>query len=156
MDRDAPGRVIEEHELFEKDSESRFVREELAFARGSLALIRGDAAKAREILEPVTHTSAFPRRHHALARTYEELELWRDAAAEYERVFRNMELGEGIFNGAVLNLDRFRLAQAYERLGNSEQARQWYERFLEDWMDADPDIPELIEAKKRFSDLNQS
>jgi hypothetical protein len=24
--------------------------------------------------------------------------------------------------------------------------RHWYERFTEDWMDADPDIPELIEA----------
>ncbi len=26
----------------------------------------------------------------------------------------------------------------------------WYERFTEDWKDADPDIPELIEARERL------
>jgi tetratricopeptide (TPR) repeat protein len=149
-------RVISAHEQVEKDSKSQFVREELAFARGSLALIGGDSARALEILEPVTRTSAFQHRHHALARAYEKLGLWRDAAAEYERVFGSLDLSEGIFNGAILNLDRFRLARLYERLGNPDRARQWYERFLEDWKDADPDIPELVEAKKRFSDLNQS
>ncbi len=31
--------------------------------------------------------------------------------------------------------------------------RHWYERFTEDWKDADPDIPELIEARERLGEL---
>ena len=31
--------------------------------------------------------------------------------------------------------------------------RCWYERFTEDWKDADPDIPELIEARERLGEL---
>ncbi len=33
------------------------------------------------------------------------------------------------------------------------RARHWYERFTEDWKDADPDIPELIEARERLGEL---
>ena len=33
------------------------------------------------------------------------------------------------------------------------RARHWYEHFTEDWKDADPDIPELIEARKRLAEL---
>ena len=35
------------------------------------------------------------------------------------------------------------------------RARHWYERFLTDWKDADADIPELIEAKKRMAALGE-
>ena len=37
--------------------------------------------------------------------------------------------------------------------GNTERARHWYEQFTEDWKDADPDIPELIEARERLAEL---
>ncbi len=41
-------------------------------------------------------------------------------------------------------------------LGDTDRARHWYERFLTDWKDADPGIPELIEAKKRQAALGES
>ena len=50
-------------------------------------------------------------------------------------------------------LARFRLARIYDRLGDTDRARHWYERFTEDWKDADPDIPEVIEAQARLAEI---
>ena len=36
---------------------------------------------------------------------------------------------------------------------DTDRARHWYERFTEDWKDADPDIPELIEARERLAEM---
>ena len=36
---------------------------------------------------------------------------------------------------------------------SSGRTRHWYERLTEDWKDADPDIPELIEARERLAEL---
>ncbi len=38
---------------------------------------------------------------------------------------------------------------------SSGRTHHWHERFTEDWKDADPDIPELIEAKKRMAELGE-
>ena len=40
--------------------------------------------------------------------------------------------------------------------GNTDRARHWYERFTDDWKDADPDIPELIEARERLGELKEA
>ena len=55
----------------------------------------------------------------------------------------------------TVELDQFRLAQVYEQLGDTDRARHWYERFLDDWKDADPDIPEVIEARERLASLQE-
>lgn len=39
----------------------------------------------------------------------------------------------------------------YERQGKPAQARAAYERFLQIWKDADPDIPEVVAAKARVA-----
>ncbi len=67
-----------------------------------------------------------------------------------------MTSGWGTWNEAIgKSFLQFRLATLYERLGDTDRARHWYERFLTDWKDADPDIPELIEAKKRMAALGE-
>jgi tetratricopeptide (TPR) repeat protein len=43
--------------------------------------------------------------------------------------------------------------QAYERSGRTEEAVAHYERFLHIWRDADIDLPELVDAKKRLAAL---
>jgi tetratricopeptide (TPR) repeat protein len=76
-----------------------------------------------------------------LAQAYLEFGRWDEAIAEYERVLRinpNYPLAE------------YHLGQAYERKGANEQARAAYERFLQIWKDADVDIPEVVEAKRRL------
>jgi tetratricopeptide (TPR) repeat protein len=151
--------VIQEHERAEEGSTSRFVREELQFANGCLALIRGEVDRSRELLEPLAHNSNLLRRHDALGRVYEALAMWREAADEYEEVQRNPRAKWGdldrILERGVSGwiLERYHLAQVYEKLGDTDRARHWYGQFTEDWKEADSDIPELIDARKRLAEL---
>jgi tetratricopeptide (TPR) repeat protein len=152
------GRAIRAHEVEQKGSKSRFVREELEFARGCLALIRGDGQNARAVLEPLARDQVLPHRHQILGRTYERLGLLRHAAAEYERALENPFAKWASWNvpgPAILVLDQFRLAGVYDRLGDTARSSHWYERFLADWKDADPNIPELVEARSRLGALSQ-
>ncbi len=77
-----------------------------------------------------------------LANAYLELGRLDEAIAEYERILR-------------LNphypLAQYCLARSYESKGDGERAQAAYRRFLEIWQDADPDIPEVIEAKARLA-----
>ena len=47
----------------------------------------------------------------------------------------------------------YRLAELYARKGMKRKAAAHYEKFLNLWQDADSDLPEVIEAKKRLSQL---
>jgi serine/threonine protein kinase/Tfp pilus assembly protein PilF len=50
-------------------------------------------------------------------------------------------------------LAHYELAQVLEQKGQPEEAIKYYERFLEIWKDGDPDLPVLIDAKKRLAKL---
>ena len=84
-----------------------------------------------------------------------------------------MELGD--FHSALKETYRFRAANnestvslvldhywpkqfylkglAYEGLGDERNARESYKDFLKVWSEADNDLPEIIDAKKRLKDL---
>jgi tetratricopeptide (TPR) repeat protein len=47
----------------------------------------------------------------------------------------------------------YRLAKLYEEKSMTEKAITRYEKFLEIWKNADEDLPELIDAKKRLANL---
>jgi tetratricopeptide (TPR) repeat protein len=79
-----------------------------------------------------------------LAQAYLEFGRWDEAIAEYERILK--------FNPSY-PLAEYHLGQAYERIGANEQARAAYERFLQIWKDADPDVPEVLDAKRRSAIL---
>jgi tetratricopeptide (TPR) repeat protein len=135
--------------------QGRFVDESMAFARGSLALISGETNRASELLQPIVRGSQFAHRHHVLGRAYQRQELWNEAVKEYEFVVE-ADRGSWIWSyllPAEYILDEYRIATCYDHLGDTDRARHWYERFTEDWTDADPDIPELIEARKRLAEL---
>ena len=42
-------------------------------------------------------------------------------------------------------------ARVYERMGDVAQARTGYERFRTEWKDADPEIPEHVEARRHLA-----
>ena len=47
------------------------------------------------------------------------------------------------------------LGKIYEKKGDNELAIQNYEKFLNLWKDADQDLPDLIDAKKRLAKLKE-
>ena len=77
-----------------------------------------------------------------LGLAYLKLNQIDQAIAEFERILR-------------LNpnypLAHYHLAQAYERNGQTEKARELFERFLQVWKDADPDVPEIVTARNRLT-----
>ena len=76
-----------------------------------------------------------------LADALRELGRFDEAIAEYRRVLK-------------LNVNypmaRYRLGLALERKGMNREARAEFARFLTIWKDADPDVPELIDARRRY------
>ena len=120
-----PGELVARFEQTEHGSQSVFVCEELQFARGCLAFVRGDAKTARRLIEPLAkHRNS--NRFHVLARLYDAHSMWPEAAARYEAVVNTPNL-MAVAWPALWNLDRFRLAQIYERLGDAARARSLYE-----------------------------
>jgi predicted Zn-dependent protease len=110
-----------------------------------LALKRGRAAEAVEYFRSATRRLPLSWNvdsavEDCLADAYLELGQLDEAITEYERILR-------------LNpnypLAHYHLGQAYERKGDRDRARVAYERFLQIWAGADPDIPEVMEAKRR-------
>ncbi len=71
------------------------------------------------------------------------LELGRndEAIAEYERILKI---------NPNYPLAQYHLGQVYERKGNREQARAAYQRFLQVWRAADPDVPEILATRRRL------
>jgi hypothetical protein len=45
------------------------------------------------------------------------------------------------------------LGNIYQKKGWTAKAVEQYREFLAMWKDADPGLPELIDAKKRFAEL---
>jgi tetratricopeptide (TPR) repeat protein len=48
-------------------------------------------------------------------------------------------------------LAHYQLGKLYQQTGRPEEARKYFERFLEIWKEGDPDLPPLIDAKKQLA-----
>ena len=81
-------------------------------------------------------------REDALADGYLQLGRVDEAIAEYERALK-------VFPG--MPMARFHLAQAYQRKGRGAEATVQFKQFLDLWKHADPDLPELAEARRAVS-----
>jgi len=116
---------------------------------GRLALKRGEATKALELLqsaldEPAASAEA-DTLEDCLANAYLELGRFDDAISEYERILR-------------LNprypLAQYRLGLAYEGSKRLDRARHSYEQFLTVWAGADRDVPEIVSAQQKLAALH--
>lgn len=120
---------------------SRFNPRFMAYLKGIVALDAGRADEAlghfRETLNhrPPTHFEDF---EDCLGRAYLTLGRNDEAIAEFERI---LELSPNYPRA------RYYVARAFRAKGMTEEARVSYQRFLSDWKTADPDLPEMIEAR---------
>jgi tetratricopeptide (TPR) repeat protein len=74
------------------------------------------------------------------------------AANKYQEHLQNYRIG-GNETLERWILAHYELARIFEQKGQPEEAVKYYERFLEIWKDGDPDLPVLIDAKKRLTKL---
>lgn len=116
------------------------------YFRGYIALKNGQTDEAlenfRQALKHAPSTWDIDSFEDCLANAYLEIGRFDEAIAEYNRV---------LHLNPNYPLARFHLAQAFERKGQVEKARENYVLFLETWKDADADIPEILMARKSVS-----
>jgi eukaryotic-like serine/threonine-protein kinase len=128
--------------------------------RATIAIDRGDPQKAIELLsmaseyelgEPVqwpSHGTLYPVyvRGEAYLRAGDAVR----AATEFQKIIDHRGV---VANFPLGVLARVQLARAYKLGGDGEKAREAYAAFLVVWLNADPDIPILKQAKSEYAKL---
>src|SRR5262249_50851455 len=102
--------------------------------------------------EMLTHLRDLIRQRHswgmeepledALGDGYFELGRLDEAITEYERALK-------VFPGIARA--RYHLAVAYQRQGRNEAAKAQFRQFLDLWKNADPDLPEVVDARRQLN-----
>ena len=128
--------------------------------RAAIAIDRGDAQKAIELLsvaseyelgEPVqwpSHGTLYPVyvRGEAYLRAGDGVQ----AATEFQKMIDHRGIVANFPLGALAHLQ---LGRAYKLAGDVGKAREAYAAFLVAWLNADPDIPILKQAKAEYAKL---
>ncbi|MFN0121749.1 MAG: tetratricopeptide repeat protein [Blastocatellia bacterium] len=116
------------------------------YMHGYVALRQGQADKATHHFRAVLQHRAvewnIDSYESCLADASLELGRLDEAIAEYERILQI---------NPRFPLAAYHLARAYAQKGDPARARVWYSRFVDDWKDADANIPELIDAKRQLA-----
>ncbi len=128
------------------------------WARGAIALQRGDAAAAAT--ELVAAAAALPLNGPPIGPPPLHGDLWYDAAsaclaagrnADAVRLLERLQAGhERVFAAEAWVRSYFLLGRAYERLGDAARARQQYARFVELWGEGDLQRDWVAEARKKL------
>ena len=91
-----------------------------------------------------------PTKRYQIAQCYFELGNWQKAIEEIEAV-QNLYSGFGWWN--IYPKTFYLLGKIYEKKGDISLAIENYEKLLDIWKDADKDLPDLIDAQKRYAGL---
>jgi Tfp pilus assembly protein PilF len=132
----------------------------LPTAQAMVQISRGNAARAVELLEAARlyelgipgnismSISMYPVYVRGLA--FLALKRGTDGASEFQNILEHRGIVQTEPIGALAHLG---LARAYVLQSNGTKARAAYKTFLALWIDADPDIPVLRQAKAEYAKL---
>ena len=104
---------------------------------------RGEPEQAVEMLEDLPLEARF----HSddvrwwLGNLYMELDRPADAARQFETL-------QGVYAAPNWTLAYYRLGEAYDRLGETEKAREQYAYVVDMWRDADPELQPWVERAR--------
>jgi DNA-binding winged helix-turn-helix (wHTH) protein/tetratricopeptide (TPR) repeat protein len=122
--------------------------------RGSIALKRGNTARALELFAPSgpSESGWFDLYLPAYLRgeAYLLAHRGQEAAAEFQKIISHRGVVLNTEIGAVAHVG---LARAYAIQGDKAKAKAAYQDFLTLWKDADPGIPILKQAKDEYAEL---
>ncbi len=90
--------------------------------------------------------------HNMLAETYLRQKNFKAAIQEYNKM-NDLPVGNWQADEFMWAKRHYKMAIAYKMMKDLSNAKREYEIFLQLWKDADPDIPEIIDAKKRLASL---
>lgn len=128
--------------------------------QGYIDLEKGDYEEAIELFLKAQSLLAFPfpDNMESYGWYFEPLALAYYRSGDLEKAEQEYEKISKMTLGRVCSWDIY--AKSFYMLGKIAEQRGWpgkaiehYERFLEVWKDADPDIPEIQDAKKRLASL---
>jgi serine/threonine protein kinase/cytochrome c-type biogenesis protein CcmH/NrfG len=89
-----------------------------------------------------------------IAEAYFQQGKYQEAMMEFNGM-DDEPLGVFLFKPYMWALKHYKLGQIHERLNDLETAKQEYTIFLELWKDADPDIPEIVDAGNKLRELRR-
>jgi tetratricopeptide (TPR) repeat protein len=143
----------------------RVLSYQAALFEGEILLAEGSPGKAAALLEKTPGIGTPPNmqgmmgiynlqvRKDVLARAYAAAGQPDRAITEYERL---TAFDPGRPERDLRDpLDHFRLARLYDERGSREEAAAAYRRFLDLWKNADPELPEPAEARRRSAALDR-
>ena len=134
----------------------------LPVLRARLALNRGEAAKAIELLQRAEpYELGTPRVSGSVGigalyplyvrgEAYMAARRYTDAAAEFQRILDHRGI---VLSDPVGVLARLQRAKALKQSGDRTKARAAYQDFLTLWKDADREVPVLRQAEAEFANL---
>ena len=93
-----------------------------------------------------------PSARDVAARAYIKKGTIDKAIAEYEKIIKFDPNSKD--RRFILPKYHYALAKLYEKQGLREKAMEQYNRLMVLWKDADPDLPEVKDAKARLKGLN--
>jgi tetratricopeptide (TPR) repeat protein len=129
-----------------------------------LAELNINQSQPEKALKKMDEVSPFSRMHfprcRMLTAEIQALNGNTESAIEtYKRLFHNWETAKSYHGGnwfdyfQVRSMIKYKIARLYDKAGDRKSAFQYYQEALDQWKNADNDLPEKVNAEKRLSRL---
>lgn len=130
---------------------SRADQAAIYIVKGEIALTTRKASEAMESFELADKLDSQGLGLESLAFGYRTLGKPQEAANKYQEIIPKLWLGGEEQEYWILA--HYELGKIYKELGDTPKAKEYYEKFLSIWKDADPDIPILRQARAEYAKL---